>query len=78
VSDLLLLHDTFEAMNDVLGLVMEQAEELLDEEIDQLIQERTDARKAKNWARADEIRDLLTAKGIVLEDTPQGVRWKRV
>lgn len=77
VSDLLLLHDTFEAMNDVLGLVMEQAEELLDEEIDQLIQERTDARKAKNWARADEIRDLLTAKGIVLEDTPQGVRWKR-
>lgn len=76
-ADLLLIMDTFEAMNGVLGLVADQEDELLDEEIDQLIQERMDARKAKNWARADEIRDLLTAKGIVLEDTPQGVRWKR-
>lgn len=76
-ADLIALLDSFEAMNDVLGLVLPKEEELLDTEIDQLIQERTDARKAKNWARADEIRDLLTAKGIVLEDTPQGVRWKR-
>ncbi|MGZ9587208.1 cysteine--tRNA ligase [Paenibacillus marinisediminis] len=76
-ADLIALLDAFEAMNDILGIVLPQEEELLDEEIDQLIQERTDARKAKNWARADEIRELLTAKGIVLEDTAQGVRWKR-
>ncbi|OBY79597.1 cysteine--tRNA ligase [Paenibacillus sp. KS1] len=77
VGDLEALLDAFEAMNEVLGLVLEKEEELLDEEIDQLIQERNDARKAKNWARADEIRDLLTEQGIVLEDTPQGVRWRR-
>lgn len=71
------LLDAFEAMNDVLGLVMAQENELLDDEVDQLIQERNDARKAKNWARADELRDLLTAQGILLEDTPQGVRWRR-
>ncbi|KJB88332.1 cysteinyl-tRNA synthetase [Paenibacillus sp. E194] len=76
-GDLEALLDAFEAMNEVLGLVLEKEEELLDEEIDQLIQERNDARKAKKWARADEIRDLLTEQGIVLEDTPQGVRWRR-
>lgn len=77
VGDLEALLDAFEAMNGVLGLVLDKEEELLDEEIDRLIQERNDARKAKNWARADEIRDLLTEQGIVLEDTPQGVRWRR-
>ncbi|MFF2484041.1 cysteine--tRNA ligase [Paenibacillus sp. NPDC058071] len=67
-------------MNAVLGLVLEKEEgaELLDDEIEQLIIERTDARKSKNWARADEIRDLLTTKGIALEDTPQGIRWRRL
>ena len=50
---------------------------LLDEEIENLIEERQAARKAKNFARADEIRDLLTEKGIILEDTREGVRWKR-
>ncbi|BFH16996.1 cysteine--tRNA ligase [Paenibacillus melissococcoides] len=77
-ANLQALLDAIEAMNNVLGLVPEQEEEeLLDEEIDRLIQERTEARKAKNWARADEIRDMLTAQGIILEDTPQGIRWRR-
>ena len=46
-------------------------------EIERLIQERADARKAKNFKRSDEIRDALKARGIVLEDTPQGTKWKR-
>jgi len=54
------------------------AEELnLDDEIEALIEERQQARKSKNFARADEIRDMLKAQGIVLEDTPQGVKWHR-
>ncbi|MGO4369953.1 cysteine--tRNA ligase [Paenibacillus sp. MCAF20] len=69
----------FEQLDNVLGLLpaQEAADELLDAEIDQLIVERTEARKSKNWARADEIRDLLAEKNIVLEDTPQGIRWRR-
>ncbi|GAB2695653.1 cysteine--tRNA ligase [Paenibacillus thermoaerophilus] len=74
-----LLDGAFADFDAVLGVLPKPAveAETLDEEIERLIQERQEARKAKNWARADEIRDLLTAKGIVLEDTPQGVRWKR-
>lgn len=52
-------------------------EELLDEEIESLIQERIDARKNKDFARSDEIRDQLKDQGIILEDTPQGTRWRR-
>ena len=62
---------------DVLGIKTTSEEEILDEEIEKLIQERNQARKEKNFARADEIRDSLAAKGIVLEDTREGVRWKR-
>ncbi|MDO5382275.1 MAG: cysteine--tRNA ligase [Eubacteriales bacterium] len=62
---------------DILGLNVDKKEELLDEDIDALIQERQQARKEKNFARADEIRDELLSKGIVLEDTREGVRWKR-
>ncbi|MED4754439.1 cysteine--tRNA ligase [Brevibacillus choshinensis] len=69
--------DLLVELTGVLGLVLKQEEELLDSEIDALIGERTEARKARNFARSDEIRDLLAAKGIVLEDTPQGVRWRR-
>lgn len=64
-------------LTDVLGLKVEKQEEMLDEEIDALIAKRQQARKDKNFSRADEIRDLLLAKGIVLEDTREGVRWKR-
>ncbi|RTE05032.1 cysteine--tRNA ligase [Paenibacillus whitsoniae] len=66
-----------ERFDAVLGLLSQAADELLDAEIEKLIVERTEARKSKNWARADEIRDLLTEKGIFLEDTPQGIRWRR-
>jgi cysteinyl-tRNA synthetase len=63
---------------DILGLETSKKEELLDEEIDQLIQDRKNARKSKDFAKADEIRNLLIEKGIVLEDTREGVKWKRV
>jgi cysteinyl-tRNA synthetase len=49
----------------------------LDSEIEELIEKRQQARKDKNWKLADEIRDTLKEKGIVLEDTPAGVKWKR-
>lgn len=67
----------FQEMDEVLGILANQDEKLLDHEIESLLSERAEARKARNWARADEIRDLLTARGIILEDTPQGMRWKR-
>lgn len=53
-------------------------EEILDEEIENLIAERQAARKAKDFARADEIRGLLLDKGIELKDTREGVKWKRI
>ena len=62
---------------DVLGIKTEKNEELLDDEIQTLIDERQAARKAKNFARADEIRDELLAKGIILKDTREGVKWSR-
>lgn len=60
----------------VFGITFEE-ETLLDEKIEQLIVERNEARAAKNFQRSDEIRDLLKAEGIILDDTPQGTRWKR-
>lgn len=62
---------------DILGIKVEKEEEILDTDIEKLIEERQNARKEKNFARADEIRDLLAEKGIVLLDTREGVRWKR-
>lgn len=62
---------------DVLGIITEVKKEKLDSEIEALIEERQAARKAKNFARADEIRDQLAAEGIILEDTREGVKWKR-
>ncbi|PWA12973.1 cysteine--tRNA ligase [Pueribacillus theae] len=67
----------FEEISTVLGIPLKQEEALLDEEIEKLIEERNQARKERQFARADEIRDQLLAQHIILEDTPQGVRWKR-
>lgn len=64
-------------LSDILGLIVDQPEEMLEEEIERLIEERQAARKAKNFARADEIRGLLLDKGIVLLDTREGVKWKK-
>ncbi|HHV13802.1 MAG TPA: cysteine--tRNA ligase [Clostridiales bacterium] len=61
----------------ILGLETEKKEELLDAEIEQLIEDRQTARKNRDFAKADEIRNLLLEKGIILEDTREGVRWKR-
>ena len=71
------LKESIVTLADILGLKVIKEEELLDEDIEALIAERQQARKDKNFARADEIRDELMAKGIILEDTREGVRWKR-
>jgi len=68
---------TIVTLCDILGLEAEVKEELLDAEIEQLIEERQAARKNRDFARADEIRNTLLEKGIVLEDTREGVKWKR-
>ena len=62
---------------DVMGIITEVEKEILAEEIEKLIEERQAARKAKNFARADEIRDQLLSQGIILEDTREGVKWKK-
>jgi len=69
--------ERFTELCDVLGLVYVNEEKSLDSEVEDLIQKRTEARKAKNFAEADRIRDLLKDMGIVLEDTPQGVKWHK-
>ena len=69
--------DAIERMDSVLNIFGEARTEMLDAEIEALIEERQEARRNRNFARSDEIRDLLSEKGIVLEDTKDGVRWKR-
>lgn len=71
------LYDLLVKLTDVLGIIVEKEEEILAEDIEALIGERQAARKEKNFARADEIRDELLAKGIILEDTREGVKWKK-
>ena len=70
--------DTITELGSVLGLFNEVKDDSADAEIEALIAERTEARKAKNWARADEIRDELAKRNIVLKDTPAGVQWSYV
>jgi cysteinyl-tRNA synthetase len=72
------LADTILQLCDILGIQVHQEQELLDDEIEKLIAERQQARKDKNFARADEIRNSLLDMGIALEDTREGVKWKRV
>ncbi|WP_406945263.1 cysteine--tRNA ligase [Halobacillus sp. SY10] len=67
----------FEELTGVLGIQLQAHEELLDEEVDALIEERKQARKNRDFARADQIRDELKDRNIILEDTSQGTRWKR-
>ena len=71
------LYEELFKLSDVLGLKIEKKEEILDKEIEDLIQERQAARKAKDFRRADEIRDELLKKGIILKDTREGVKWQR-
>ncbi|QUI22701.1 cysteine--tRNA ligase [Vallitalea pronyensis] len=72
-----ILLDEIDALCGILGIEAKRAETLLDEEIDALIQKRQDARKNRDFALADHIRDTLKDKGILLEDTREGVRWHR-
>ena len=69
--------DAIKRFDSVLGVFGNEEAEILDAEIEALIDERNEARRNRNFARSDEIRDLLSEKGIILEDTKDGVRWKR-
>ena len=71
------LQELIVKLSDVLGLIVDKEEEILAEDIEALIEERQAARKAKNFQRADEIRSELLEKGIILEDTREGVKWRR-
>ena len=71
------LNTLFKTMTDVCGIITEKKVEILDAEIEQMIADRQAARKAKDFAKADEIRNKLLEMGIVLEDTREGVKWKR-
>ncbi|MEK5025724.1 cysteine--tRNA ligase [Paenibacillus sp. FSL M7-1046] len=76
-ADFAALLKAFAEMNAVLRLAPELEEEVASEDVERLIAERAEARKNKNWGRSDEIRDELNSLGILLEDTPQGMRWRR-
>ena len=71
------LYGRLERLTDVLGIIIDRKEEMLDADIEALIEERQAARKEKNFVRADAIREELLSKGIILEDTREGAKWKR-
>ncbi len=71
------LYDILFKLTDVLGIIIDKKEEMLDDEIEAMIEKRQAARKERNFALADQIRDELLAKGIILEDTREGVKWKK-
>lgn len=72
-----LLKNKIKILADILGIIVEKDADILAEDIEKLIEERQNARKAKDFKRADEIRDELLKKGIILEDTREGVKWKK-
>ena len=72
-----IVSDVIADFDKVLGVIPKSKEETLPPEAEELIKKREEARKAKDWKAADEIRQQLKAMGIVVEDTAQGVRWKR-
>ena len=72
------LREELVMLSDICGLIVEKEEEGIDAEIEKLVAERTEAKKAKNFARADEIRDELLKRGIVLKDTREGVKIERI
>ncbi len=71
------LYDILKQLCDVLGIIVSPQEEMLDADIEAMIQQRQEARKNKDFAKADAIRDALLAQGIILEDTREGVKWKK-
>ena len=71
------LYDILFKLTDVLGIIIDKKEEMLDDAIEAMIEKRQAARKERNFALADQIRDELLAKGIILEDTREGVKWKK-
>ena len=71
------LYDILKQLCDVLGIIVSPQEEMLDADIEAMIQQRQEARKNKDFAKADAIRDALLAQGIILEDTREGVQWKK-
>ena len=72
------LHETITKLADVLGIITEREEESLAAEVEALIEARQNARKEKDFAKADEIRNQLLTMGIELKDTREGVKWKRI
>lgn len=68
--------DFYREINDVFGFIKEQGRSGLEAEVEALIAQREEARARKDWSTADAIRDRLKDRGIILEDTPQGVRWR--
>jgi cysteinyl-tRNA synthetase len=71
------IYDKIVLLCDILGLETKKEEELLDADIEKLIEERQTARKNKDFTKSDQIRDLLLERGIILEDTREGVKWRR-
>ncbi len=71
------VYEMLTTLCDVLGIIPERKKEVLDADIEKMIEERQAARKARDFAKADAIRDQLLSQGIVLEDTREGVKWKR-
>ena len=71
------LYAHLQTLTDVLGIIVDKEEEMLDADIEAMIEKRQAARKERNFALADQIRDELLAKGIILEDTREGVKWKK-